>query len=39
VRRWSIGRTVAVAADISAMAPEERERREQIRRDTGDGGF
>ena len=40
VRRWSVGKTLAVAqADTSAMDSAERERREQIRRDTGDGGF
>jgi cytochrome c-type biogenesis protein CcmH/NrfF len=39
VRRWSVGRTRAVAADTSKMDPAERERREQIRRETGDGGF
>ena len=40
VRRWSVGKTLAAAeADTSAMDPAERERREQIRRDTGDGGF
>jgi cytochrome c-type biogenesis protein CcmH len=39
VRRWSIGKTQAVAADTSAMDPDERERREQIRRETGEGGF
>jgi cytochrome c-type biogenesis protein CcmH len=39
VRRWSVGRTPAVAASTSTMDPAERERREQIRRETGDGGF
>jgi len=40
VRRWSVGRTLAVAtADTAGMDPAERERREQIRRETGDGGF
>ncbi|MGO9336565.1 MAG: cytochrome c-type biogenesis protein CcmH [Terracidiphilus sp.] len=39
VKRWSVGRTQATAADTSAMDPAERERREQIRRETGDGGF
>lgn len=39
VRRWSVGKAVAAAADTAAMDPAERERREQIRRDTGDGGF
>ena len=39
VRRWSVGRTQAATPDADTMDPEERERREQIRRDTGDGGF
>jgi cytochrome c-type biogenesis protein CcmH/NrfF len=39
VRRWSVGKTLAAAADTSTMDPAERERREQIRRETGDGGF
>ena len=39
VRRWSVGRTQAAEADPSAMEPAERDRREQIRRETGDGGF
>jgi cytochrome c-type biogenesis protein CcmH/NrfF len=39
VRRWSVGRTVFAAPDQDGMDPDERERREQIRRDTGDGGF
>jgi cytochrome c-type biogenesis protein CcmH/NrfF len=39
VRRWTVGRTQPIAVDTSAMDPAERERREQIRRDTGDGGF
>lgn len=39
VRRWSVGRTESVAADTSTMDPAERERREQIRRETGDGGY
>lgn len=39
VRRWSVGRTLTAAADTATMDPAERERREQIRRDTGDGGF
>ncbi len=40
VRRWSVGRTLtATQADAAAMDPAERQRREQIRRDTGDGGF
>jgi cytochrome c-type biogenesis protein CcmH/NrfF len=37
--RWSASKTQAVAADAATMDPAERERREQIRRDTGDGGF
>lgn len=39
VRRWSAGSTPTVAADTSTMDPAERERRENIRRETGDGGF
>jgi cytochrome c-type biogenesis protein CcmH len=39
VRRWSVGRTQAVVVDTSKVDPAERERREQIRRDTGNGGF
>jgi cytochrome c-type biogenesis protein CcmH len=39
VRRWSVGKTLAAAADTSNMDPADRERREQIRRETGDGGF
>jgi cytochrome c-type biogenesis protein CcmH/NrfF len=39
VRRWSVGRTEPVVADTATMEPAERERREQIRRETGDGGF
>jgi len=39
VRRWSVGRTESVAAETSTMDPAERERREQIRRETGDGGY
>jgi cytochrome c-type biogenesis protein CcmH/NrfF len=39
VRRWSVGKTMAAAADPVTMDPAERERREQIRRETGDGGF
>jgi cytochrome c-type biogenesis protein CcmH len=39
VRRWSVGRTQATVANLATMEPAERERREQIRRDTGDGGF
>jgi cytochrome c-type biogenesis protein CcmH len=39
VRRWSVGKTIAAAADPVTMDPAERDRREQIRRETGDGGF
>jgi cytochrome c-type biogenesis protein CcmH len=39
VRRWSVGRTPVVAVDGASLDPEERERRERIRRETGDGGF
>jgi cytochrome c-type biogenesis protein CcmH/NrfF len=39
VRRWSVGRTEPVVADTATMEPAERERREQIRRETGDGGY
>ena len=39
VKRWSADKTLAAAADTAAMDPEERERREQSRRETGDGGF
>jgi len=39
VKRWSVGRTQAAAVDVATMDPAERERMEQIRRDTGDGGF
>jgi len=39
VRRWSVGKTLAAATETATMDPAERERREQIRRDTGDGGF
>ena len=39
VRRWSVGKTLAADTDTASMDPAERERREQIRRDTGDGGF
>jgi cytochrome c-type biogenesis protein CcmH/NrfF len=39
VRRWSVGRTQAVAVDTATLDPAERARREQIRRDTGNGGF
>ena len=37
VRRWTVGRTPAPATDAASIDPAERERREQIRRDT-DGG-
>jgi cytochrome c-type biogenesis protein CcmH/NrfF len=39
VRRWSVGRTAVAAVDGSTLDPAELERRERIRRDTGDGGF
>jgi cytochrome c-type biogenesis protein CcmH len=39
VRRWSVGRTAIAAVDDASLAPEERERRDRIRRETGDGGF
>ena len=39
VRRWSVGKTAADAPDTSTMDSAERERREQIRRETGEGGF
>jgi cytochrome c-type biogenesis protein CcmH/NrfF len=39
VRRWSIGKTQTAAEDTVTVDPAERERREQIRRETGDGGF
>ena len=39
VRRWSADRTLAAATAPAAMDPEERQRREQIRRETGEGGF
>jgi cytochrome c-type biogenesis protein CcmH len=39
VRRWSVGKTTAPIANIATLDPAERERREQIRRETGDGGF
>jgi cytochrome c-type biogenesis protein CcmH/NrfF len=39
VRRWSADGTLAAATAPAVMDPEERERREQIRRETGDGGF
>jgi cytochrome c-type biogenesis protein CcmH/NrfF len=39
VRRWSVGRTAIAAIDDASLDPEERERRDRIRRETGDGGF
>ena len=39
VRRWSVSRTALAAVDTSTMDPAERERREKIRRETGEGGF
>jgi len=40
VRRWSVSRTASgPAIDTASLDPAERERREQIRRDTGEGGF
>jgi len=40
VRRWTVGRTQAVAVDMAAMDPAARELREKIRRETGgDGGI
>jgi len=42
VRRWSslsIGKTQAAAAGLDNGDPADRERREKIRRETGDGGF
>jgi cytochrome c-type biogenesis protein CcmH/NrfF len=39
VRRWSVGKTPAPATNAAAVDPADRERREQIRRETGDGGF
>jgi cytochrome c-type biogenesis protein CcmH len=39
VRRWSADRTQAVAANTSNMDSAERERREQIRRDTDSGNY
>jgi cytochrome c-type biogenesis protein CcmH/NrfF len=40
VRRWSVSRPVSrTAVDTSTMDPAERERREKIRRETGEGGF
>ena len=42
VRRWahlSVGRTPALAGNPTQEDPADRERRERIRRETGDGGF
>ena len=39
VRRWTVGRTQPAPVDSSLLDPAERERREQIRRETGEGGF
>lgn len=39
VRRWSAGKTQTAPVDSALLDPAERERREQIRRETGDGGF
>jgi len=42
VRRWanvSIGKTQAVLAGVDSGDDADRERREKIRRETGDGGF
>ena len=39
VRRWSVGKTLVAAADPVTLDPAERDRREKIRRETGDGGF
>lgn len=39
VRRWSVGRTAVATVDAANLDPEERERRNRIRRETGDGGF
>jgi cytochrome c-type biogenesis protein CcmH len=36
VRRWSVGRTAFAAVDTASLDPEERERLERIRRETGD---
>ena len=39
VRRWSADRPLGAATAPAAIDPAERQRREQIRRETGDGGF
>jgi cytochrome c-type biogenesis protein CcmH len=42
VRRWSslsVGKTQAAVSGTANEAPADRERREKIRRETGDGGF
>jgi cytochrome c-type biogenesis protein CcmH/NrfF len=39
VRRWTVSKTLTQVADTSTMDPAERDRHEQIRRETGDGGF
>ncbi len=40
VRRWTVSQTAAgPALDAATMDPAERERREKIRRETGEGGF
>jgi cytochrome c-type biogenesis protein CcmH len=39
VRRWTVGRTPTPAIDAADLDPAERERRELIRRETGDGGI
>jgi len=39
VRRWSADKPKAALVDDATVDPDERERRAQIRRDTGDGGF
>jgi len=39
LRRWSISKTVAASPDFATLDPEERERREKIRQETGEGGF
>jgi cytochrome c-type biogenesis protein CcmH len=34
VRRWSVGRTAVAEVDDASLNPEERERRDRIRRET-----